>query len=150
MWVRVPLPAPKTVKPKACLSVITVFAGTGNRKILRGTRSPERVAGSGPRNILERRRKNMFLAELPTPGTQDFLFSIPQIMCRMPREAPIAQLVEQSPLKRTVVGSNPTGCTIDFYRIYCTLSKGFLFIVYSNQSKGGVQCTRNPIGNIVQ
>lgn len=27
----------------------------------------------------------------------------------------IAQLVEQSPLKRMVVGSNPTGSTVSFY-----------------------------------
>ena len=44
-------------------------------------------------------------------------------ICYHRHYAPIAQLVEQSPLKRTVVGSNPTGRTRTFLETYAEVAK---------------------------
>lgn len=62
LWVRVPPPAPKLpttehASPSCC------FCRGGTRKILRGTRSAEWVAKSGPRKISIRRKRYLFLAE---------------------------------------------------------------------------------------
>ena len=53
--------------------------------------------------------------------------------------APIAQLVEQSPLKRTVVGSNPTGRTKDTKFLpcgrFCSLVRGAAMFLFRQEPK---------------
>ncbi len=46
------------------------------------------------------------------------------------KKPPIAQLVEQSPLKRTVVGSSPTGRTL--YRLYKVINYNLLILSLIN------------------
>lgn len=125
-----PTPGTKTVETEACLRSITVLYRGGTRK--RAPRVPVSRRGGASRaeKLFGATATKKCSWPTPTPSETfpnqnisvqssyppilrlggafegnesvlSFHFSLP----------PIAQLVEQSPLKRTVVGSNPTGRT---------------------------------------